>query len=523
MAKLSKNTKTIIIAAAVLLVLCIVLLVLLMTEPQQDDTSSDVTSEASSAVSETVQLTAKSGTEITTLTITNKDGSYTFNRDVRAVSSTDSEGNVTTTDEYYWRSPEMLELIPNDTSLAAFMNRMAGLSANKLVEENAEDLAKYGLADPLASADIAFSDGTSEKLLFGIENPASTNFVYCRKDGSNDVYQVSAYSVDNVYQPVTTYVSLTFTDGYNAEQPKELDYMVVERKDFDTPIEIAYMFDIQEEAEDINSVITTFNSHRVTSPVVAEVDSTKGQTYCYGLYGLSASSCVAIEADDELLAKTGLDDPYCTVTFKYGGKRNVLYLGNEIITTVETESDTTPTLTSVVGYYGRLEGNSGIYAFTKEAAPWYTTSLEDIVSRRPVSPYIYTIDKLTITTPDREYVFTVTGDAKQNSFTIDGTELNGDKFRQLYQQLISAVGDELYLTDGDYEPYISVKFEYRDEYHEVYRTESDLLEFYQSPEDRKCIVRCNGKVLFKVRQIYTERLLDNIDALLNGGELQLNW
>lgn len=298
--------------------------------------------------------------------------------------------------------------------------------------------------------------------------------------------------------------------------------MVVERKDFDEPVEISYMFDIQEEVEDINSVITTFNSHRVTSPLVAEVDSTKGQTYCYGLYALTASYCVAVEADEELLAKTGLDDPFCTVTFKYGGKRNILYLGDEIVTTIETDNEGTPTLTEVVGYYGMLEGNSGVYAFSKDAAPWYTTSLEDIVSRRPVSPYIYTIDKLTITTPEREYLFTVTGNAEKNSFTLDGTELNGDKFRQLYQQLISAVGDELYLTDGEYEPYITVKFEYRDEYHEVYRTESDVLEFYQTDE-RKNIVRVNGKVLFKVRQIYTDRLLENIDALLNGGELQLNW
>ena len=523
MAKLSKNTKTIIIAAAVLLVLGIVCLVLVMTEPKPDDgTTSEATSEAMSSESATVALTSKSGTEVLSLTITNEHGSYTFNRDVRAVSSTDSEGNVSTTDEYFWVSPEMGELRPNDTTLKAFMNRIAGLTANKLVEENAQELDKYGLAKPLATAKLRFADGSAETLHFGINNPASENFVYCCKDGSKDVYQVSEYSVGDVYSAITKYVSLTFTDGYNPEAPKELDYMVVERKDFDEPVEISYMFDIQEEAEDINSVITTFNSHRVTSPVVAEVDSTKGQTYCYGLYALTASSCVAVEADEELLAKTGLDDPFCTVTFKYGGKRNILYLGDEIVTTIETDNEGTPTLTEVVGYYGMLEGNSGVYAFSKDAAPWYTTSLEDIVSRRPVSPYIYTVDKLTITTPEREYLFTVTGNAEKNSFTIDGTELDGDKFRQLYQQLISAVGDELYLTDGEYEPYITVKFEYRDEYHEVYRTESDVLEFYQTDE-RKNIVRVNGKVLFKVRQIYTDRLLENIDALLNGGELQLNW
>ena len=37
------------------------------------------------------------------------------------------------------------------------------------------------------------------------------------------------------------------------------------------------------------------------------------------------------------------------------------------------------------------------------------------------------------------------------------------------------------------------------------------------------IIRVNGEVLFKVRQVFTDRLIQNIDALLNGGELELNW
>ena len=49
-----------------------------------------------------------------------------------------------------------------------------------------------------------------------------------------------------------------------------------------------------------------------------------------------------------------------------------------------------------------------------------------------------------------------------------------------------------------------------------------MLEFYKS-DDRKSIVRVNGDVLYKVRQVYTDRLLSNLDALLNGGNIELNW
>ncbi len=522
MAKLSKSTRTIIIAAAVLLVLGIVCLALVMTEPKDEDITSSDTTSTSSAESESVVITDKEGTSILTLSVENDTGSYTFERQDKVVTSTDAEGNVSSKTEYYWTSPQMGTVEPNSSTVAAFMNCMAGLSTKSLVEENAEDMAKYGLEEPEARVVASFDDGTSAELLFGIQNPAATNYVYFRTADSRTVHQVSYYSVGSAYNAVTDFVDLTLTEAYDAENRQELDYLIIERKDLDEPIEISYMYDMEAATEDIESVITTFNSHRFTSPIIAEVDSTVGQKVCYGLYGLTASSCGWVEPSEAVLAATGLDDPYCKVTFKYGGKRRVLLLGNEIITTTETEGDDTPDLTTVVGYYGMFEGEDAVYTFSTSTAPWYTCTVEDTMSRRPVSPYIYTIDTLTIITPEQEYVFTVSGDADVHKFTWGEQELRDMSFKALYQQLISSIGEELFFSDAEYDPYITVKFSYRDEYHEVYGTSEDVIEFYQS-DDRKNIVRVNGNVLFKVRQIYTERLISNIDALLNGGEVETNW
>lgn len=520
MAKLSKSTRNTLVGAGVVLALGAVAAILLLTEPKDEGTGE--TAESSSTVSTSYTLTDRAGTDITLAKITNAEGSFSFMRDTRVVSTTDSEGNVTSSDEFYWTSEEMMGLTPNDSTIKAFMNCLAGLSSKELVEENAQDLAKYGLESPEATAEVTFEDGEQVTLHFGIKNPAATNYVYCRVGDSSDVYLASYYSIGDVYYAVTDFVSLTFTPSYNTSDPQELDYFRIERKDLSEPIEIAFMYDVQAATEADDSIITTFNSHRLTSPFVAEIDTTKGQTICYGLYGLSASYCVSAAASEELLAETGLDDPYLKLTFKYGGTRYVINFGNEIITTTETDDEAMPTLTTVAGYYAQLEGSNAIYAFTVDSVPWYTATLQDMVSRRPVSPYIYNCDSVVITTPEREYDFKITGEAGDSVFTLDGEQLNGDKFRQLYQQLISPIGDEIFMEDGDYAPYISVTFNYREAFHDFYGTESDTLEFFQS-DDRKNIVCVNGKVLFKVRQIYTERMLENIDALLNGGELSLDW
>lgn len=540
MAKLSKTTLTVIIAAAVVLVLGAVLLFLMMTEPKGGDTSSDSgasssgadpssgesssasTSDSgnSSAASGEIVITDKEKENILKLEVSNETGSYSFDRKSRQVSSSGEDGAVTTTTQYYWLSPELNGVAHNDSTIGAFMNSMASVKASSMVEENAADLDKYGLKDPVSTVKITFDDGTAKELCFGIRNPAATNYVYICEKGSNDVMQAGYYSTGSVFYDVKDFVNLILTESYDANNPKELDYLIIERKDLEEPIEIEYMYDIAEEVEDEDSVITTFNTHRITAPITAELDTISGQSICYGLYALNMSDCVYIDPTAEELAAAGFNDPFCRVKFKYGGKERVLLLGNEVRSTDSSEDG--GGLSSVSGYYAMLEGDRLVYEISTSKAPWYTCKAEGIMSRRPISPYIYTVDTLTITTPDGEFEFKVNGDADEHSFMYGSQTLSDSGFKGMYQYLITAMGEELYFSDEQLEPYITVKFTYRDEYHEIYGRGEDVIVYYKS-DDRKSKVSVNGSILYKVRQIYTDRLLENLDALLNGGDIKLDW
>lgn len=539
MAKLSKTTRTVIIAAGVLLVLGAVLLVLMLTSPAGDDNSSGAstgestgTSEAAdsssvsdssgtSSDSEKVVITDKEQENVLKMEVRNETGSFSFERNQREVSATDDDGNVSTSTEYYWTSPELDGVDHNDSTIGSFVRCMAGLSASSMVEENAQDLEKYGLADPVAEVKVTFDDGTSADICFGIRNPAASNYVYCLTNGGSDVMQVSYYSAGSAFYDIRDFVNLVLTEAYDANNAKELDYLVIDRKDLDEEVRIEYMADVAAESEKEDSVITTFNTHRIISPITAELDTTKGQTFCYGLYSLTASSCEYIDPTEQEIADAGLDDPFCKVSFKYGGKARVLLLGNEI-RTASSDDESSESLSSVTGYYAMFEGGNIIYSISTDNAPWYTFQVQDIMSRRPISPYIYTIDTLTVTTPDGEYVFKVSGDADDHVFTCGDTVLNDSSFKSFYQHLITSMGEELYFSDEKPEPYITVNFKYREEYYDTYGRSEDTIEFYKS-DDRKNIVSVNGDILYKVRQIYTQRLLENLDALFNGGEIKLDW
>lgn len=522
MAKLTKTTRSVIIAAGVLLVLGVVMMILMLTKPADtEDAGSETSETVSEEESGSIDVTDKEPENVLSLTVSNETGEYTFKRQERIVSTTDEDGNVSSETEYYWTSEEMKGLSPNDSTVTAFVRTMAGLSTKESVEENAEDLEKYGLENPKAEVSVSFDDGSSAKFCFGIQNPAQTNYVYFRSADSRDVHHVSYYSCGSAFYDIRDFVNLTLTESYDSNSAQELDYLVVERKDLEEPVEIRYMFDIAEQSEDEDAIITTFNSHRFVSPITAEVDSTKGQTVCYGVYGLTMQTCAYLEKTEENLAATGLDDPFVTVKFKYGGNERILTLGDQIISVTETEGDT-PALTSVTGYYAAIDSAEGIYTISTSAAPWYSFTVQNIMSRRPVSPYIYTVDDIEITTPDGSFTFDVQGNADSHTFLCNGTEVDDMKFRELYQFLITSIGEELYFEETSEAPIVTVRFKYRDEYTEVYGTDEDVLEFYESG-DRKSIIRVNGTVLFKVRQVYTDRLIANVQAVIGGGDVELNW
>lgn len=534
MAKLSKTTLTVIVTAGVVLVLGGILLILMLTEPKErEENSSQQTSSGSSHIGENsansenssiaadkiddeqekLKITDKAGENVLTLEISNETGNFSFERQSRMVSKTAEDGTVTTTKQYFWTSPQLKGINHNESSISAFMNSMASVTAYSVVEENAEKLDKYGLSQPLAAAKISFDDGTSKELCFGIKNPAAETYVYFCEKGSTKVMLAGYYNIGSVFYDVKDFVNLILTESYNANDPKELDFLKITRKDLEQPIEIEYMPPLENDDE---GYLSSFNTHRITSPIAVEVDTVTGKTVCYGVYGLTASDCVYIDPTEQELNDTGLSDPFCTVSFSYGGKARVLLLGNKVSSVDSSE------LTSVTGYYAMFEGERQIFEISTSNAPWYDCNVGEIMSRRPVSPYIYTVDTLTVTTPEKEYVFKVNGDADNHSFTYGEQELSDSSFKGFYQHLITAIGEELYFSEEKPAPYITVKFTYRSEYRKTYGRAEDIIEFYKS-DDRKNIIAVNGDILFKVREIYTQRLLDNLNALLNGGEIKLDW
>ena len=510
---MTKSVKAVVIASAVLLVLGAALLVLLLTKPKPDDANSGQSDIFSGIIgSENAYIIDKKADQVTSVTVNNADGAFTFTRQKRIVDSSD---------EYYWTSSDLKGVPQNDLTVRNFIAGLSTMLENSRVEDDPDDLEKYGLAEPQSTAFLEFDDGTSIKMLFGIQNPADSGSIYFKTDDSNAVSLVNYYAASVTFSDVRQFAELTMTDAYDTEGSNNLQSLKVTRPDLETPIEIRYMADVEELSKNEDIVVSTFNTHRFVEPVTAEIDMLKGKDACYKIYGLQMSACKYLEQTEENMKKCGLDEPQATVSFRFGGKDHELLIGSAIREEIAggVMSDSAQ-ISTVTGYYAVMKGVPGIYSLAKDDAPWVTLKISDIISRRPLSPYIYSAESIEVTVPEGTFKFDI--DIENKEFYCDGKKLLSDEFRSFYQMLISAVGEEVYSGDADGELYASITFNYISDYYNVYGTQSDTISYYQS-DDRKCIVVLNGDPIFKVRKVYADRLAENVRLLLNGGKVSSDW
>jgi len=498
---MKKNLKTIIFSLIGLLILSVTILVLQLTQPDNNSLNDnpDQTTEYIPLVTVITDYTAQ---DIISIHIINKnDSGYTIIPD----SQPDS-----------WKIGEISRKVTYNQ--AGFLNLAANaaqLSTSSTAQENVkpEELEKYGLSQSAMTVIVKFKPDSEVTFLIGGDVPGRAEF-YFKKDDNSTVYTISSHLIMPFLNSRHDWIDKTAFPPYNPETAVER--LTVERLGWDKPMIIEPLPEYEfEEA-------TTFNTHKFTSPVNIELDQEKTRDILYGIFGLTAYSVAAVDADDEFLETAGIKTPSCTVTAEFGGEAYTLTIGNP----AQSADGIT------VGWFGTSSQVPGVlFLFEPNPVllPWLYTEPEDLVSQMFMMPYIYSLDELIIEfSPENQEEsqtkilnFKITGDTEENTITLDGIKLSqieSDLFTQLYQYLILAKGESLFFEqEHKGETIAKITYIYRDE------SRPDNTVEFLTADDRKSVIRVNGENLYKCRDVYTTRLIKNIQAFIDGGEIVLNW
>lgn len=350
-----------------------------------------------------IKLTDYTSDEVESVKLQNNDGTFT-------IVKKDTE----------WTLSSPTDITADSSVLSSIVINAASLTADKLVEENAGNMAAYGLDKPIIIT-LKLKDGTEKILEIGNQTPTESGY-YARLSGENKVYVVDSYSGEKL------------VIGKNGMRSKTI-YSITS----DT---------INQLSMDRNGQ-NVFVSEKGTDGNWSMIQPIKGSMNTSALSPMLeavASLTVTEFVDDKPadLSKYGLDKPSYTFGFKTtDGKSYKLIMGEE--------------KTKGSAIYSKLDGKDEVYLMDISAFTFLDKPLKEIVD---VFAYIVNIDqvkKIDLTMDGKTTTMTLdiykdaegNADSDKDKFTVDGKDASGkdenDKqpFRTFYQSLIGISLDEI--------------------------------------------------------------------------------
>ena len=495
---MNKTLKGIFAGCGLLAVLGGGLLALKLTEPAPEQ-------EESSTAEDYVLFWSVDSCNISQIRVKQPHGdTYTANRKVETVQTTDANGNPTEeeVENYYLEGYESLPM--NTTEIRMLATRSPELYAIETVEKEPADLAKYGLDDPIT---VNFEVDGSDPIEFYVGDPTPVStYSYIQVKGDPAVYTVGSTSVAPFRESLYHYLGLTLREEQADDDDTIIESVRIERRDLDYDFYFVYDGYFVE-----NSNGGAMALHVMEEPVHCLLSADKSAGATHGIYGLTANAVVQPFPKEADLTKMGFDEPFVRVTMKTDdGKTTEFLLGN----TYETEDGETY-------YYGKLSDVDCVYGFAPDAIVYDDLKPQDITAKNIVDFYVWDLSHIRYQAGDTVLDFTGQGE-DQDDFVL---KLNGEvyedneRFRQLYAFMLEAKAEDLILEETeipDTEPLASVLIERQD------GARSYDIAFYDAG-GMKAYIAVNGEIRYRCRRSYVDTLISNIEIFNTDKAFTTTW
>ena len=508
-----KSLKTIIIAGIVLVVFIIAsVIVINLPAPSESEVAEASSAENSSA--ETVYVinrdydTLERFTVVPTEREVSEDTAYAYaseELDVKISRSTDEKGSVTYD---YEVSPDPGKFDYDSSKFRSMMYTLTSISAVKLVEEDAKNLADYGLDKPTATVRTYYSDGSQVDIIIGSQAPVDENY-YCMTSESNAVYTIGSY-VDSLlvrrpieYRDITLFPAYTEDDIYT-----NIDWVRITERD-------GSAIEIQLDQNLDNEYNTDKSQYVMLQPYQCSGNDTTIKQYILDVVSTLTLGSIIKDITPEELAEYGLDKPAKLEMSDVSGNEVALLIGDTC-----PNSDYT---------YCMLEGTDTLITATSSAFGWMGVNYVQFMLRSIWSYDIEGLQSVDIDIDGVKHDIQVEHYVKQNANgndtdgvkgTLDGKETSETNIRRLYIKcLYFRIIDNL--TEDEKKEFKDAKAHSSITIH-LEDGESHTLELIQMT-DRKYAMRLDGELEYYCYKKNLTSLSKAIDYVLDGDELPFDF
>jgi len=247
--------------------------------------------------------------------------------DVSGLSVTTAEGTVSATkSDGTWRITAPVDVAADSTAIQTIVDNVSKATHQRLVVEAAEDLAPFGLTEPIATLVIERTSGEPLRLALGKDTPVGTNVYATVGDGKNVYSTMSALRDD---------VAKTLFD-LRDRAVMSFDENTIERLEF--------------QLDGVDAALRRdSDGWTAEAPFAGSADAETVEDLIAALGSAEAVAFVMDTApDDATLAEYGLDAPRTSATLHAGGgARYGLLVG--------------AAATEPAGFYAMVEGGASIF------------------------------------------------------------------------------------------------------------------------------------------------------------------
>lgn len=505
---MNKTTKSIIGLSVAVVVLGGGLTALMLTEPKDKENSEEssvsTSEESSEAYGEGIVLIQDEKNEesdIKEVTVKNSTNSL----HVVMKSPTTEESAATYTLDGY-------EDIPLNTALVGTLaNNARNMVTGSIVDENCENLSKFGLDSPQAEVEVKFQTGTVKKFSIGDETPTKSE-TYVMLDGENTVYTVATSYLANYSKTLDDFVDVVILEEPPEESYPKINSLRIEREDIDYDILLEY----DKSSDDGKYSGGTSATMVMVEPTDAYLTVERSEDVTNGMFGLQAEGIYSIHCKESDIAEAGLKEPFCRVTMDCDDGNSYVLLMSEPFTDDNNKKCC----------YAMFEDGNIIYTVDTEDAKWSTVMPIDITSRIMIGSYVWNITDMSVKTADMSEEFVIepkdknadNTKAEDFSVTRNGEIFDSERYRQFYGFLINASAEEFALDAEIPNTAPAVTVEYTDSY----MKKTIKIEFYDNTA-LTMLIAVDGKSKYICSKSYVDTLIENIKRIGTGEDYITTW
>lgn len=455
-----------IIALLVVLVILLGSYVFIKRTPKKNNENKDI--------SENVQVVNLNRNEITKVILTNDKGTITLDNN-----------------EKEWTVPNA-DFKLNQNEVNSLVNCFTPMHAERVVEEAAKDLDKYGLKKPIATADIMLKDGTKKELYLGSKTHIG-NSSYVMIGGDEKIY-----SVDERY----TSFFLADISGLRdrsllAVNLNELTYAKLAEKQ--KPVIEIKVNNFQSDIEKSYNANHWLLSQPYSEP--KEVNRDKMNDLINGFSQLSIEEFV--EEHPKSLETYGLDKPSFEIELKDKTNTNKIYFGKD------KDENTT---------YFKTHKSEAVYTMAKSKITPFKIKPFDLTLKTACSINVDDLDQIIIEAKGSKSVIDLSRTTKKaeksgekdevvTTYHLDNEKIEESSFKDFYRSLIGI------LVDSEIDKKLEEKPEIKTTFILNKGDNKRITVNYVPYNDEFYAVFKNGKVDFVVAKNKVENMVNELEKI----------